>query len=38
MDFRLSFNENEVNYDKIRPRYPEEVFDDILTYNRSLSR
>lgn len=32
MDLRYSFNEDVENYDKIRPEYPEKLFDDIFKY------
>lgn len=32
MDLKLTFNENVVNYDNIRPTYPDELFEDIFTY------
>ncbi len=28
MDLRLTFNEDEYNYDKYRPTYPEELLND----------
>jgi hypothetical protein len=30
MDLQLKFNENDYNYDKYRPTYPEELFLDIV--------
>jgi len=33
MDKRLSFNEDVVNYDRWRPRYCKELFDDIIQYS-----
>ena len=32
MDKRTTFNEDEFNYDRYRPDYPEALFQDILTY------
>lgn len=32
MDLRFTFNEDAVNYDKIRPEYPMKMFHDILNY------
>lgn len=32
MDLRLTFNEDERNYDRFRPTYPDELFADILRY------
>lgn len=32
MDLRLTFNEDERNYDRFRPTYPDELFADILHY------
>ena len=32
MELRTTFNENEYNYDKARPDYPKELFDDIFNY------
>ena len=32
MDLRTTFNEDESNYDKARPTYPNELFDDIFSY------
>lgn len=32
MDLRTTFNEDEYNYDKARPDYPDELFEDILRY------
>ncbi|ADK16281.1 MULTISPECIES: class I SAM-dependent methyltransferase [Clostridium] len=37
MDLRLKFNEDEYNYDKYRPTYPEELFSDIINYSRISS-
>lgn len=37
MDLRLEFNEDEYNYDKYRPTYPEELFSDIINYSRISS-
>lgn len=34
MDLRFKFNEDETNYEKIRPLYPQELFKDILAYNQ----
>lgn len=33
MDLRLKFNEDETNYDRIRPTYPDELFRDIINYS-----
>lgn len=33
MDLRLKFNEDEINYDRYRPTYPEELFRDIINYS-----
>lgn len=33
MDLRLTFNEDEFNYDKYRPTYPKELFSDIINYS-----
>lgn len=33
MELRRSFNEDEVNYDKYRPEYPSELFEDIISYS-----
>ena len=32
MDLRKTFDENEYNYDKARPDYPNELFEDIFNY------
>lgn len=32
MDLRLKFNEDPLNYDKYRPTYSEELFEDIIGY------
>lgn len=32
MDLRTTFNEDEYNYDKSRPDYPDELFEDIFGY------
>lgn len=32
MDLRTTFNEDEYNYDKARPDYPDELFEDIFRY------
>ena len=32
MDLRKTFNENEYNYDKARPDYPNELFEDVFNY------
>ncbi len=32
MDLRTTFNEDEYNYDKARPDYPDELFGDIFSY------
>ena len=37
MDLRLKFNEDEYNYDKYRPKYPEELFSDIINYSHISS-
>lgn len=37
MDLRLKFNEDEYNYDKYRPTYPEELFLDIINYSNISS-
>lgn len=34
MELRRSFNEDEVNYDKYRPEYPNKLFDDIISYSQ----
>lgn len=34
MEPRRSFNEDEVNYDKYRPEYPNELFEDIISYSQ----
>lgn len=33
MDLRFKFNEDAVNYDKSRPSYPAELFNDIIAYS-----
>lgn len=33
MDLRLKFNEDEMNYDHVRPTYPDELFADIIRYS-----
>lgn len=33
MELRLKFNEDAANYDKARPSYPNELFNDIITYS-----
>lgn len=33
MDLRLKFNEDVVNYDKMRPTYVTELFDDVIRYS-----
>lgn len=33
MDLRLKFNEDEINYDNFRPKYPHELFTDIISYS-----
>ena len=33
MDLRLKFNEDEINYDYVRPTYPDELFADIIRYS-----
>ncbi|MEG2288668.1 MAG: methyltransferase domain-containing protein [Clostridium sp.] len=37
MDLRLKFNEDEYNYDKYRPTYPEELFLDVINYSNISS-
>ncbi len=37
MELRRSFNEDEVNYDKYRPEYPNELFEDIISYSKVKS-
>ncbi len=37
MDLRLTFNEDAANYDRFRPTYTDELFDDIIRFS-SLSR
>ena len=32
MDLRKTFNTDEYNYDRSRPGYPKELFDDIFDY------
>ena len=32
MDLRRTFNENENNYNKARPAYPDKLFEDIFNY------
>ena len=32
MDLRTTFNKDEYNYDKTRPDYPSELFEDIFDY------
>ena len=34
MDLRLTFNEDEANYDKWRPTYPKELFEEIFKYSQ----
>lgn len=34
MELRMSFNEDEYNYDKYRPEYPEDLFRDIISYSQ----
>ena len=34
MELRRSFNEDAVNYDKYRPEYPKELFEDIESYSQ----
>lgn len=38
MELRRSFNEDAANYDKYRPEYPDELFDDIISYSQVESR
>lgn len=33
MDLRLKFNEDVLNYDKFRPTYTEQIFEDIINYS-----
>lgn len=33
MDLRYTFNEDEKNYDSVRPGYPAELFNDIISYS-----
>ena len=33
MELRETFNKNEENYDRYRPGYPEELFNDIISYS-----
>lgn len=33
MDLKLTFNDNAMNYDTIRPTYPSELFEDIWAYS-----
>ena len=37
MELRLTFNEDASNYDKLRPRYTKELFDDVISFS-SLNR
>ncbi|WP_040952716.1 class I SAM-dependent methyltransferase [Gorillibacterium massiliense] len=37
MDLRLTFNEDAPNYDRLRPTYTDELFDDVIRFS-SLSR
>lgn len=37
MDLRLKFNEDVENYDKHRPKYPKELFLDIINYSKISS-
>ncbi|WP_269800211.1 hypothetical protein [Paenibacillus phocaensis] len=32
MDLRLKFNEDVVNYEKMRPTYVEELFQDVILF------
>lgn len=34
MELRLTFNEDEYNYEKYRPGYPTELFQDIFSYSQ----
>lgn len=34
MELRRSFNEDTANYDKYRPEYPKELFQDIISYSQ----
>lgn len=34
MELRRRFNEDEVNYDKYRPEYPKELFEEIIAYSQ----
>lgn len=33
MDLRMKFNEDEENYDKYRPSYVKELYQDIINYS-----
>ena len=33
MELRMKFNEDEVNYDRWRPTYVPELFDEIIRYS-----
>ena len=33
MDLCLKFNEDEINYDRFRPTYPDKLFQDIINYS-----
>ena len=33
MDLRLTFNEDALNYDRLRPSYADELFDDIIRFS-----
>ena len=34
MELRISFNEDEVNYDTYRPTYPDALFEDVVAYSQ----
>lgn len=38
MDLRYKFNEDEINYDRFRPSYPKELFEDIINYSSIKSK
>ena len=38
MDLRLKFNEDEANYDKWRPSYVPELFEEIITCGSKILR
>ena len=37
MDLRLKFNEDESNYDKWRPNYVPELYNEIIRYSDMIS-